>query len=82
VDFLDYLVTFMDCDYLSDLRSITITPKQAADLRALPDGQFTMPEYQEAVNYILGHSIPCSSPAAARALIADFLSTEKTGQPL
>ena len=82
MDFLDYLVTFMDCDYLSDLRSITITPKQAAALRALPDGQFTMPEYRRGCELYSGQSAPCSSPAAARALIADFLSTEKTGQPL
>lgn len=80
MDYLDFLVQTLNCDYLSDLRYQSITGHKAKELLALDVGMFSLDDYQEAARYLIDRETCYPSPEAARKAVVDRL-TNSGGYP-
>lgn len=71
-DLLEYLSDALHCSYLSDLHFLTISSQQAETLLSLAADQFSLEDYQRALNYLKGSDAnsPKDLPAARKALAA------------
>ena len=70
--YLDHLAQLLHCEYLSDLRSRTISPGEAREI-LFDEEVFSPRDYQDAARYLTGNPDVSDDPAAARRLIANHL---------
>lgn len=74
MDYLDFLVQTLNCDYLSDLRYHSITGREAKDLLALDLDMFSLDDYQEAARYLIDREKRYPSAEAARKAVVEQLT--------
>ena len=73
MDFLQYLATFLGCEYLSDLHFIKINGEQGRQILAFSE-KFSLKEYNDAAQYITGKREMFSTPSAAKQAIVKELT--------
>lgn len=67
VTLLDELARRMGCAYLSDLHRQLGSSQFRACIFSMEPGKYPLPQWQEAVDYLLrGQAAPCPDEAAAR----------------
>ncbi|HIZ54645.1 MAG TPA: hypothetical protein H9671_00360 [Firmicutes bacterium] len=77
MDLLESISSILHCQYMSDLHYIKITHGQADQLRQLEDNHFTLSDCQDAVCYICGDDVPCTSFQEAKQVIIQQLLREE-----
>ena len=74
---LQHLANTLDCTYLSDLHYIQITEPQKAQIAAIEETAYPLPEWNEAASYVSGYKVPFSSCEEAKQALLCGLSKEK-----
>lgn len=82
LDLFEFTAACLCCGYISDLRFIRITERQAKVIQEMPESIFTLSEYTRLARYITGGSAEhLSIPDAKAAIITTLLSSPVPPSP-
>ena len=65
MDIFEYTAFCLQCEYVSDLRSVRVTHTQAVKIYTLPEDMFSLSAYNQLAEYVTGKHVqfPCTAEA-------------------